>query len=524
MAAMSPGGALIIDVAATDLTATDVKGAPASKRPAVAAEALAAETLAAEAIAYVIYTSGSTGVPKGVEVTHRSVVNLLTAMAREPGLGARDSLLAVTTVSFDIAALELFLPLAVGGTTVIARREEVGDGFKLLDRLQAAQATAMQATPASWRLLLEAGFRAGPGFKMLCGGEALPRDLAEKLLQGEGELWNMYGPTETTIWSSCKRIESAEAPITVGRPIANTEFHVLDGYGQHVPFGKPGELHIGGDGVARGYHRRPDLTAEKFVANSFGTGRLYRTGDVARRLPNGEIEILGRLDQQIKLRGFRIEPGEIELALTRHLGLAAAVVMLRQDMPGGAQLVAYYVEHPGVEHSAESSGALRARLATILPDYMIPAAWMRLDRLPLLPNGKLDRQGLPKPETTLPRPETTTAAAAAEDDRGQPRSPVQAMLAKIWAQVLGLERVGLRDDLLDLGADSIHLFQITARANKEGLRVSAKQLIQHRTVEEVARQLGDGGGERPSLGISSLKQFRQSRAARQPADRPNTAV
>jgi Acyl-CoA synthetases (AMP-forming)/AMP-acid ligases II len=262
--------------------------------------------------------------------------------------------------------------------------------------------------------------------------------------------------------------------------------------------------------VARGYHRQPALTAERFVVNPFGDGRLYRTGDLTRCLPTGEVQILGRLDQQIKLRGFRIEPGEIEMTLTRKLGLAAAVVALRQDGPSGPQLVAYYVEHPGRD---ETSAALRTRLGAVLPDYMVPVAWMRLDRLPLLPNGKLDRASLPRPEALATMP-------AGSGRRQTPQTAIQMTLANIWAQVLGLEQVGPHDDLLDLGADSIHIFRITARANKEGLRITAKQLIQFRTIEEIARQLGDGEYAHPVVSVSSLRQLRPAQAVHPVADRP----
>jgi aryl carrier-like protein len=250
-----------------------------------------------------------------------------------------------------------------------------------------------------------------------------------------------------------------------------------------VPIGRVGELCIGGEGVARGYHNRPALTAKRFVANPFGQGRLYRTGDLARYLPNGDVQILGRIDQQIKLRGFRIEPGDIEHVLTLDLGLAAAVVALRQDILSNPQLVAYYVEHPG-RH--ESSAALRMRLASFLPEYMIPSAWMRLDRLPLLPNGKLDRVSLPKPEAAWPQ-------RAAGEQFAAPQTAAEIALAKIWAEVLGLERVSLHDDVLDLGADSIQIFKITARANRDGLRLTAKQLMQHRTIAAVARAVERAG-------------------------------
>ncbi|MEA3151979.1 MAG: hypothetical protein QOD56_2918, partial [Gammaproteobacteria bacterium] len=279
---------------------------------AAASQEIPAQSVRADDLAYVIYTSGSTGLPKGVEITHRAVVNLLSAMAKSPGLSRNDVLYAVTTISFDIAGLELFLPLIVGAKVVIAERDALMDGYRLLKELETTGATAMQATPATWRLLLEAGFRATSGFKMLCGGEALPRELATRLLDGSGELWNMYGPTETTIWSSCIRLAPGFGAVTVGGPIANTQFYLLDKNDQPVPSGVPGQLHIGGDGVARGYYRRAELTAEKFLANPFAPGRIYRTGDLARWLPDGELQILGRIDHQIKLRGFRIELGEIE--------------------------------------------------------------------------------------------------------------------------------------------------------------------------------------------------------------------
>ena len=316
----------------------------------------------ADALAYVIYTSGSTGLPKGVEVSHRALTNLLAPWIAEPGIGQDDVLLAVTTVSFDIAALELFLPLCVGAQVVIAQSNETTDGFALLARLQAAGATMLQATPATWRMLLEAGFKAHPGIKLLCGGEALPRDLADQLLDGGGKLWNMYGPTETTIWSSCGRVIADGAPITIGQPIANTQFYVLDPQGQVSPPGVPGELYIGGEGVARGYSGDPAQTATKFVANPFvADGRMYRTGDVAR-LTSGGIQMLRRLDNQVKLRGFRIELGEIEAAVCAHGGVAVALAMLRTDPPRPARLVCYYIERSGQPRDA---AMLQAALANV---------------------------------------------------------------------------------------------------------------------------------------------------------------
>jgi aryl carrier-like protein len=283
----------------------------------------------------------------------------------------------------------------------------------------------------------------------------------------------------------------------VGKPIANTQFYVLDRHDQPVAQGVPGQLHIGGEGVARGYHKRPELTAERFVKNPFETGRMYRTGDLAKWLPNGQLQVLGRMDHQIKLRGFRIETGEIESVLMRKGGLSAAAVILREDNPGSPRLVTYYVTEPGQSPSEEQ---LRASLANDLPDYMIPTAWVRLDRLPVSPNGKLDRAALPAPQ----------AGAITEEEFVAPQTATETRLAKIWAEVLHLPRVSATMDLLRLGADSIQLFQIIARSSREGFRLTAKQLLQHRTVRAVAGLLdgtgpgaasaADGGPSLPTLG------------------------
>jgi aryl carrier-like protein len=337
---------------------------------------------------------------------------------------------------------------------------------------------------------------------MLCGGEALPRELANRLLTGRGTVWNMYGPTETTIWSSCCQVSAGDTPITVGKPIANTQFYVLDRNDQPVAQGVPGQLHIGGDGTARGYHKRPELTAERFVNNPFVAGRMYRTGDLARWLPNGELQVLGRMDHQVKLRGLRIETGEIESVLMKKAGLAAAAVVLREDNPGAPRLVTYFVEQPDQSRSEEQ---LRTALADDLPDYMIPSAWVKLERLPVSPNGKLDRAALPAPR----------ASTVAEEEFVAPATASETHLAKIWAEVLHLPRVGATMDLLKLGADSIQLFQIIARSSREGFRLTAKQLLQHRTVRAVASLL-DGAAPgalssqdtRPTL--PTLGQFKRS--------------
>ena len=471
-----PAGAAVVDLAKERWA---IEGRPAAP-PAANAKA--------EASAYLIYTSGSTGAPKGVEVTHRSLVNLLSSIADRPGVGRTDTLLAIATIAFDIAALELFAPLLAGGTVAIARQEDVSDGSRLLAALDRSDATILQATPTSWRLLLEAGFRSRPGFKMLCGGEGLPRSLANQLLDGGGALWNMYGPTETTVWSSCGQVLARNGPITIGQPIANTQLHVLDRYDQPAPFGLPGQLHIGGDGVAKGYFRQDELTAEKFIPDPFKlSARLYRTGDFARRLPSGEIQVLGRADTQIKLRGFRIELEEIEAVLSRSVG--AAAVALREDIPGRPMLVGYL---EGISAHAQSDEGLRAKLSEDLPDYMIPSVWVRLNSLPVTPNGKLDRAALPAPNI----------AAAHDPAFAAPKTPLEKSLASIWAEVLKVDQVSRDSDLFSLGADSIHLFQIAARANGKGIRLSARQLLEHRTVSELAALL-EAEGDRPAVAPES---------------------
>ncbi|MGD9629019.1 MAG: amino acid adenylation domain-containing protein [Pyrinomonadaceae bacterium] len=312
-----------------------------------------------ESLAYVIYTSGSTGKPKGVQVEHRSLVNLLCAMEHEPGMTSDDTLIAVTTLSFDIAGLELFLPLITGAKVVIASREVAFDGSALMDLIAMSGATMMQATPITWRLLIEAGWSGSDTFKILCGGEALPRELANELLTRCGSLWNMYGPTETTIWSSAGKITATNGPVYLGEPIANTQFYVLDTNLEPLPIGVAGQLHIGGDGLARGYFNQPELTAEKFVRDPFsfsGGARLYRTGDLVRRREDGSIEFLGRIDHQVKVRGYRIELGEIEHALMKHPAVENAVVVAREDEPGMKRLAAYVVPATGVNLQAGELG------------------------------------------------------------------------------------------------------------------------------------------------------------------------
>jgi amino acid adenylation domain-containing protein len=348
-------------------------------------------------IAYVIFTSGSTGRPKGVVIQQGAFENFIAAMQREPGFGPNDRLLAITTISFDIAGLELFLPLASGGSLVLATREQAGDPRELQALLAAHPITVLQATPASWNMLFDSGWRGQSGLKVLCGGEGFPRHLAEKFLASCGEIWNVYGPTETTVWSTAKRITDPSA-ITIGKPIDNTTLYVLDEQRALLPVGSTGELWIGGSGVALGYLGRADLTAERFVPSPFDPNdRIYRTGDLARVRHDGEFECLGRADFQVKIRGFRIELGEIESAILEHPGVATAVVVAREDRPGDKTLVGYVVPNPGVTLDLD---ALRGGLVGRLPVYMLPAAVCVLDALPMTPNNKVDRKALPPPAVT----------------------------------------------------------------------------------------------------------------------------
>ena len=322
----------------------------------------------AEDPAYVIYTSGSTGRPKGVAVPHGALLNFLRSMAREPGLGQQDVLAAVTTISFDIAGLELYLPLIVGARIELVSRDTAADGALLARLIADSGATVLQATPATWRMLIEEGWKGGRSLRALCGGEALPPDLAEALLGRVGELWNLYGPTETTIWSTVERIKPGDAVLKIGRPIANTQVYVLDKAGQPTSVGVPGEIWIGGDGVALGYHRRPELTAERFVPDRFSQragARLYRTGDLGRWLQDGRLQHLGRMDNQVKVRGFRIELGEIEAALNDHPAVRQSAVITREARAGDMRILAYIVVHDGEELTVSD---VRRHLRTSLPD------------------------------------------------------------------------------------------------------------------------------------------------------------
>ncbi|MEH2247202.1 amino acid adenylation domain-containing protein [Nostoc sp.] len=428
---------------------------------------------------YTIYTSGSTGKPKGVQITHRSVLNFLTGMQQHLQLTNLDSLLSVTSLSFDIAVLEIFLPLTLGAKIILVSREVTTDGLQLLQQLNNSAATIMQATPVTWRMLLEEGWEGNAQLKILCGGEALPQNLANHLRQRGAEVWNLYGPTETTVWSTIHRIEQQEALVSIGRPIANTQIYILDKYLQPVPVGVPGQLYIGGAGLSRGYFHQPKLTTEKFIHNPFSCdlkSRLYTTGDLARYLSDGNIEYLGRLDNQVKIRGFRIELGEIEALLAQHPTIQQTVVTVRVDNPENQRLVAYIVPHP--EHTT-TTDELRHFLKQKLPEYMVPSAFVLLDTLPLTPNGKIDRRALAGPDSTRLDSENTYVA---------PRDQLEFQLTKIWEQVLGIQPIGVRDNFFELGGHSIlavKLFWQIEKTFSKNLPLAI--LFQSGTVEALAK-------------------------------------
>ncbi|HSY54710.1 MAG TPA: non-ribosomal peptide synthetase, partial [Opitutaceae bacterium] len=437
-------------------------------------------------LAYVIYTSGSTGRPKGVQVTHRAVVNFLHSMSVEPGLTADDVLLAVTSLSFDIAGLELFLPLSLGAKIVIASREASADGAELVKLLSDCQPTIMQATPVTWRLLLGAGWTGSARLKILCGGEAMPRELATALLPKSREVWNMYGPTETTIWSTIYRVQSREGSVSIGRPIANTQVYVLDHNLNPVPAGVPGELYIGGLGLARGYLNRPELTAERFIRNPFSDDpreRLYKTGDSVRYRPDGNIEFYGRLDDQVKVRGYRIELGDVESALQKHPQVKEAVVVVRPDGTGENRLIAYLVMQ---DQSAltELPGFLRTKL----PAYMVPAVFVPMAVFPVTPNGKVDRRALPDPAPI--RPQLAVEFVA-------PRNPLEELLARTYATVLGLDRVGIHDNFFELGGASLSSLQITGNLHEAGVPIPPAWIFEHQTIAELAAAAA-ANGDSPS--------------------------
>jgi amino acid adenylation domain-containing protein len=427
-----------------------------------------------DSLAYALYTSGSTGVPKAVLVPHRALANFLEAFRAEVGIGAGDRLLAVATLSFDIASLDILLPLVTGARLAVAPTVVQRDPHALAELIGRVQPTYLQATPVTWRMLIDAGWRGSPALTILCGAEAMTRPLADALLARAARVFNLYGPTETTIWATAERVQPNGAPVPIGRPLANTAVYVLDRHGELVPPGVVGELYIGGAGVARGYWRRPELTRERFLPDPF-TGaagaRMYRTGDAVRWLADGRLEYLGRLDNQVKVRGFRIELGEVEAALAAHPALSASAVA-----PRGDALIAFCVWR---DAAAADAGALRAFLSARLPDYMTPARFVPLDKMPRLPNGKVDRRALA----------ALDIAPAARTASG-PRDETERRLVKIWEELLGVAPVGVDDNFFEIGGHSLLAAGAAARIEKAfGARVPLAALFEAPTVAQLAQHV-----------------------------------
>jgi amino acid adenylation domain-containing protein len=487
----------------------DEEGFAVASRQEAAAEVTAEVT--AEDLAYVIYTSGSTGSPKGVQIGHRGVVNFLLAMQRAPGIGADDVVLAVTTLSFDIAVLDLLLPLIAGARVVIASREQAADGLQLRGLLAAAGATVLQATPATWRMLLAAGWEGTCGLKALCGGEAMGPDLVEALLPRVGSLWNLYGPTETTVWATVHQVTAVEEPMPIGRPIANTQAYVLDAHLRPVPIGVPGELYLGGDGVAHGYLGKPELTAARFVPDPFAAtpgARLYRTGDLVRYRRDGNLEFLGRLDHQVKVRGFRVELGEVEAVLNQHPAVGQAIVKPWDDGAGGKYLAAYIqparsaagvgaagvgaagvgavgVGEAEVGAVGVSAAGLRGFAAARLPGYMVPTAYVVVEAFPLTPSGKIDRKQLPHPGDV---------EASARPPYTAPRTALEAQLVRTWETVLAHSPIGVHDNFFEVGGNSLAAAQMFLAIERQlGRQLPLATLFGAPTVAELAAILGQEG-------------------------------
>jgi amino acid adenylation domain-containing protein len=450
-----------------------------------------------EELAYILYTSGSTGKPKGVQIRHNNLVNFLLSMQKEPGMTAEDKILAVTTISFDIAGLELYLPLVCGAQLILTNSETSKDGRLLLDLVKDENITFMQATPYTWRMMLEAGWENYLPIKLLCGGEALPRDLANKLTSRSGALWNVYGPTDTTIWSTLKLIENDES-ISIGKPIANTRIYILDDQYNRLSDGSVGEIFIGGEGVAKGYLNRPDLTEERFIDDPFSQivgSKIYRTGDLGKIGEKGDIYCLGRIDHQVKVRGYRIELEEIEHALVKQDDIKEAVVIAREDLPGDPRLVAYVVlkaGHGNLDLKTQTHKWHQALLA-VIPEYMVPDNFVLLAAIPITPNGKTDRKSLPKPDYVL----VTSAGEYAA-----PRTDVEKMVAGIWQDVMGIPQISIFDNFFTIGGRSLVAVQIMARIEKEtGKRLPLATLFEHSTIEKLALRLN---ADAKSIGWESL--------------------
>ena len=461
-------------------------------------------------LAYILYTSGSTGKPKGVKIMHHNLINLLTSMQSKPGITSEDRLLAITTISFDIAALELYLPLITGAELIISDMETSRDGRLLLDILEEKKITIMQATPSTWRMMLDSGWNKTYPLKVFCGGEPLPKDLADHILERSSELWNMYGPTETTIYSIIKQIKKDDPFITIGYPIQNTQIYIFD---QEFDLAKPGtigEIYIGGAGVAAGYLNQQELSDERFIPDPFSTAtgaKLYKTGDLGKFLSNGDIQYHGRIDQQVKIRGHRIELSEIEIALTSLEGIKQAVVLAREDVPGEKRLVAYVLlpDHEAANFEVypvegkfisgnqlavpkSITDAFKAALKLELPEYMVPNEVVVIKEFPLTPNYKIDKLALPKPRIRINELLNTEHLPQGENEQ---------LLSVIWSAVLGIENIGIHDNFFEMGGHSILAVKVMSAIEKQtGKRLPLSVLFDNSTIEKLAKKISSGEEEK----------------------------
>ncbi|MBW1655004.1 polyketide synthase [Flavobacterium quisquiliarum] len=449
-----------------------------------------------KSVAYIMYTSGSTGKPKGVTVTHKNLVNFLYSMAIEPGIQPEDKLLSITTISFDIAGLELFLPLITGASVVFADYETTRDGHLLLNHLQKKEITILQATPTTWQMLLDAGWENPLPLKALCGGEAMPLNLARKLTERCESLWNMYGPTETTVWSAVKQIKSDDELITIGLPIANTQIYLLDEKGKMVESGEIGEIVIGGDGVAEGYWKRPELTAEKFIPDSVRAtpnSVLYRTGDLGKLLPNGEFQCLGRIDHQVKIRGHRIELGEIEATLNTLSGIKQSAVIVSRHLGNEDKLIAYLKSDDQLQDEKQ----IHESLSKVLPEILLPSKYIWVDEFPITPNGKIDKKNLPVPEYN--RPDSAPLFK-------KPNTQLEKDIAKIWSEELKITSIGIDDDFFDMGGSSVLAQKVTTLMRQQLSKdLPVSKIYIHPTIRELAVILEENNNENNKEDIFTFK-------------------
>jgi len=466
-------------------------------------------------LAYVIYTSGSTGIPKGIAIEHHSLCNFLISMQKEPGISVNDKIIAITTISFDPSVLELYLPLISGAELLIADPEIAKDTRVLLDLIRTEKVSIMQATPSTWRMMLQSKWEERLDLKALCGGEALSKDLAKALLSRCTSLWNMYGPTETTVWASVKQIKDIKATISIGHPVANSQIYILDQHLRPVPAGRIGEICIGGTGLARAYLNKPELTAKSFVPNPISPelySRIYRSGDLGKYLDNGELQCLGRIDNQVKIRGYRVELGAIEEVLNLQEMVKESLVIAREDRPGDQRLVAYII--PKTEDNnlhTRQIASWKQGIKELLPAYMIPGDFVILSKFPLLPNGKINRKLLPKPNESLLN----------NKNQALPETETELLIAEIWKDVLVIESIGIHDDFFDLGGHSLLAVQAVMRLEKEtGVKLPITTLFKISELASFAKQFDLIKNENPS----SVQKIESASQKDELDDLPNTKI